>query len=71
MFVLFHKRVCGSVARSLFERKPNAQYKRNSKIESAYYDMKLTLRFRTFSTNSLWPPGTERILRDKFSEFWG
>jgi hypothetical protein len=37
MFVLFHKRVCGPVARSLFERKPNAQYKPNSKIESAYY----------------------------------
>ena len=36
-FVLFHKRVCGPVARSLFERKPNAQYKPNSKIEAAYY----------------------------------
>jgi hypothetical protein len=37
MFVLFHKRVCGPVARSLFERKPNAQCKPNSKLESAYY----------------------------------
>ena len=37
MFVLFHKRVCGPVARSLFERKPNQQHKPNSKIESAYY----------------------------------
>ena len=37
MFVLFHKRVCGPVARSLFERRPNEQYKPKSKIETAYY----------------------------------
>ena len=37
MFVLFHKRVCGPVARSLFERRPIEQYKPKSKIETAYY----------------------------------
>ncbi len=37
MFVLFQKRVCGPVARSLFERRPNEQYKPKSKIETAYY----------------------------------
>ena len=37
MLVLFHKRVCGPVARSLFERRPNEQYKPKSKIETAYY----------------------------------
>jgi len=37
MFVLFHKRVCGPVAHSLFDRKPNQQFNPNSKIETAYY----------------------------------
>ena len=37
MFVLFHKRVCGPVASSLFERRPNQQHKPNSKLETAYY----------------------------------
>jgi DNA-binding HxlR family transcriptional regulator len=37
MFVLFHKRVCGPVANSLFERQPNQQHKPKSKIETAYY----------------------------------
>ncbi len=37
MFVLFHKRVCGPVANSLFERQPNQHHQPKSKIESAYY----------------------------------
>lgn len=37
MFVLFHKRVCGPVAQSLFERRPNEQHKPKTKIEVAYY----------------------------------
>jgi len=37
MFVLFHKRVCGPVAGSLFERRPNEHYKPKSRIEAAYY----------------------------------
>jgi hypothetical protein len=37
MFVLFHKRVRGPVANSLFERQPNQAHKPKSKIETAYY----------------------------------
>lgn len=37
MFVLFHKRVCGPIANSLFDRKTNQQHKPSSKIETAYY----------------------------------
>ena len=37
LFVLFHKRVSGPLAGSLFERRPNEQYKPKSRIEAAYY----------------------------------
>ena len=37
MFVLFHKRVCGPIANSLFDRQPNEKHKPSSKIETAYY----------------------------------
>lgn len=37
MFILFHSRVCGPVADSLFERQPNEQLKPKSNIETAYY----------------------------------
>jgi hypothetical protein len=37
MFVLFHKRVCGPVANSLFDRRPNEEQKPASKIEAAYH----------------------------------
>ncbi len=37
MFVLFHKRVCGPLANSLFDRRPNERYQPNSKIEAAYH----------------------------------
>jgi hypothetical protein len=37
LFVLFHKRVCGPLAHSLFSRRPNEQHKPKSKIETAYY----------------------------------
>lgn len=36
MFVLFHKRVCGPLANSLFDRKPDIKLCPNSKIEAAY-----------------------------------
>jgi hypothetical protein len=36
MFVLFHKRVCGPLARSLFNRKPDQTLSVNSKLETAY-----------------------------------
>ena len=37
MFVLFHKRVCGPLANSLFDRRPNQQQQPGSKIEAAYH----------------------------------
>jgi hypothetical protein len=36
MFVLFHKRVCGPLAQSLFNRKPDPTLSVNSKLECAY-----------------------------------
>jgi len=36
MFVLFHKRVCGPLAHSLFNRKPNPTLPVSSKLETAY-----------------------------------
>ena len=37
MFVLFHKRVCGPLANSLFDRRPNQQQQPPNKIEMAYH----------------------------------
>jgi hypothetical protein len=37
MFVLFHKRVCGPLANSLFHRQPQPPDKHASKIEAAYH----------------------------------
>jgi len=37
LFVLFHKRVCGPLANSLFHRRPAPTAKPLSKIEAAYY----------------------------------
>jgi len=37
MFVLFHKRICGPLANTLFDRGPNKQRQPASKIEAAYY----------------------------------
>jgi len=37
MFVLFHKRVCGPLANSLFDQRPNQQQQPGSKIEAAYH----------------------------------
>ena len=54
MFVLFHKRVCGPIANSLFDRRPNEQHKPQSKIETAYYQGMSP--FSTFSMHSPWPP---------------
>jgi len=36
MFVLFHKHVCGPLAHSLFNRKPDPTLSVNSKMETAY-----------------------------------
>ena len=37
MFILFHKRVCGPLAHSLFDHQPDEALKPNSKVEMAYY----------------------------------
>jgi hypothetical protein len=37
MFVLFHKRVCGPLANSLFHHQPDQTLKPASKVETAYY----------------------------------
>jgi hypothetical protein len=37
MFILFHKRVCGPLANSLFQHRPDESLKPPSKIETAYH----------------------------------
>jgi hypothetical protein len=37
MMTLFHKRVCGPLANSLFRHRPAPDPKPNSKIETAYH----------------------------------
>jgi hypothetical protein len=37
MFILFHRRVCGPLANSLFHHRPNESLKSGSKIETAYH----------------------------------
>jgi hypothetical protein len=37
LFILFHKRVCGPLASSLFQRRPDPQAQPPSKIEAAYH----------------------------------
>ena len=37
MFILFHKRVCGPLANSLFHHRPNETLKPNSEIEAAFH----------------------------------
>jgi hypothetical protein len=36
MFVLFHKRLCGPLANTLFHHRTNTKYRFNTKIENAY-----------------------------------
>jgi hypothetical protein len=37
IFVLFHKRVCGPLANTLFHHRPEESSKPRSKVETAYY----------------------------------
>ena len=37
MFILFHKRVCGPLVRSLFHHRPDQALKPASKVETAYH----------------------------------
>ena len=36
-FILFHKRVCGPLANSLFQHRPDETLKPTSKVETAYH----------------------------------
>jgi len=38
IFILFHKRVCGPLANSLFHHRPDESLKPSTKIEAAYYN---------------------------------
>jgi len=44
LFVLFHKRVCGPLANSLFHRRPDPNYQPQSKIEAAYHQADTSLQ---------------------------
>lgn len=44
MFVLFHKRVCGPMANSLFDRRPDELQKPPSKIEAAYHQADVAIQ---------------------------
>jgi hypothetical protein len=37
MFVLFHKRVCGPLANTLFQKRPDKSFPLHTPIETAYY----------------------------------
>ena len=44
LFVLFHKQLCGPLAHSLFHHQPNAQFRPQSKLETAYYKADASIR---------------------------
>jgi hypothetical protein len=44
MFILFHKRVCGPLAHSLFDHRPNEAFRPKSKVETAYYRADLAIQ---------------------------
>ena len=37
LFLFFHKRLCGPLANSRFHHQPDAQYRPNSRLETAYH----------------------------------
>ena len=43
-FVLFHQRLCGPLANSLFHHQPNSGAKPNSKLEAAYHKADASIR---------------------------
>jgi hypothetical protein len=43
-FVLFHQRLCGPLANSLFHHKPNSHHRPNSKLEAAYCQADQSIR---------------------------
>ncbi|MBI2687328.1 MAG: hypothetical protein HYX27_13500 [Acidobacteria bacterium] len=43
-FVLFHQRLCGPLANSLFHHQPNPGFQPNSKLEAAYHKADTSIR---------------------------
>jgi hypothetical protein len=43
-FVLFHQRLCGPLANSLFHHQPDSGARPNSKLEAAYYKADASIR---------------------------
>jgi hypothetical protein len=43
-FVLFHQRLCGPIANSLFHHQPNSDARPNSKLEAAYHKADASIR---------------------------
>jgi hypothetical protein len=43
-FVLFHQRLCGPLANSIFHHQPNAEAKPKSKLEAAYHKADASIR---------------------------
>jgi hypothetical protein len=43
-FVLFHQRLCGPIANSLFHHQPNSDARLNSKLEAAYHKADASIR---------------------------
>ena len=43
-FVLFHQRLCGPLANSLFHHQPNSGARPNSKLEAAYHEADASIR---------------------------
>jgi hypothetical protein len=44
IFVLFHQRLCGPLANSLFHHQPDSGARPNSKLEAAYYKADASIR---------------------------
>jgi hypothetical protein len=64
MFILFHKRVCGPLANSLFHHRPAEALKPASKLETAYH--KADRAIKQVLELLAWP---REILRDEFSNW--
>ena len=62
MFILFHKRVCGPLANSLFDHRPDEALKPASKVETAYYKADHAIQ------QVLDLLSAARILRDELSD---
>jgi hypothetical protein len=43
-FVLFHQRLCGPLANSLFHHQPNSDDRPNGKLETAYHKADASIR---------------------------